>query len=98
MTKEHFKGMPHAVAVFGNSAFSSESDAPIIEGKDGKYTIHHVLRGLDAKINVTNVFNGKKVPLIEMLPDDYLGFEIIGVIVVICVIMGVAIVVRRRRL
>lgn len=56
------------------------------------------LRGLDAKINVTNVFNGKKVSLIKMLPDDYLGFEIIGVIVVICVIMGVAIVVRRRRL
>lgn len=56
------------------------------------------LRGLDAKINVTNVFNSKKVPLIEMLPDDYLGFEIIGIIVVICVIMGVAIVVRRRRL
>ena len=56
------------------------------------------LRGLDAKINVTNVFNGKKVSLIKTLPDDYLGFEIIGVIVVICVIMGVAIVVRRRRL
>ncbi|MEE0004048.1 MAG: hypothetical protein UE077_04545 [Ligilactobacillus ruminis] len=56
------------------------------------------LRGLDAKINVTNVFNGKKVPLIKTLPDDYWGFEIIGVIVVICVIMGVAIVVRRRRL
>ena len=56
------------------------------------------LRGLDAKINVTNVFSGKKVPLIGMLSDDYLGFEIIGVIVVICVIMGVAIVVRRRRL
>ena len=37
----------------------------------------------------------KKVPLIKTLPDDYLGFEIIGVIVVI---MGVAIVVRRRRL
>ena len=36
--------MLHTVAVFGNSAFSSESDAPIIEGKDGKYTIHHVLR------------------------------------------------------
>lgn len=43
MIKEHFKGMLHTVAVFGNSAFSSESDAPIIEGKDGKYTIHHVL-------------------------------------------------------
>lgn len=56
------------------------------------------LRGLDAKINVTNVFNGKKVLLIEMLLDDYLGFEIIGVIVVICVIMGVAMEVRRRRL
>ena len=56
------------------------------------------LRGLDAKINVTNVFDGKKVSLIKTLPDDYLGFEIIGVIVVICVIMGVAIVVRRRRL
>ena len=56
------------------------------------------LRGLDAKINVTNVFNGKKVPLIKTLPDDYLGFEIIGVIVVICVIMGVAMAVRRRRL
>lgn len=33
VTKEHFKGMLHIVAVFGNSAFSSESDAPIIEGK-----------------------------------------------------------------
>ena len=33
MTKEHFKGILHTVAVFGNSAFSSESDAPIIEGK-----------------------------------------------------------------
>ncbi|MGO4924520.1 hypothetical protein ACTQ44_06200 [Ligilactobacillus ruminis] len=47
---------------------------------------------------MTNVFNGKKVPLIKTLADDYLGFEIIGIIVVICVIMGVAIVVRRRRL
>ena len=47
---------------------------------------------------MTNVFSGKKVPLIGMLSDDYLGFEIIGGIVVICVIMGVAIVVRRRRL
>lgn len=56
------------------------------------------LRGLDVKINVTNVFNSKKVPLIEMLPDDYLGFEIIGVIVAICVIMGVAMAVRRKRL
>lgn len=56
------------------------------------------LRGLDAKINVTNVFNGKKVPLIKALPDDYLGFEIIGIIVVVCVIMGVAMAVRRRRL
>lgn len=56
------------------------------------------LHGLDAKINVTNVFSSKKVPLIKTLPDDYLGFEIIGAIVVICVIMGVAIVVRRRRL
>ena len=56
------------------------------------------LRGLDAKINVTNVFDGKKVSLIKTLPDDYLGFEIIGVIVVICVIMGVAMVFRRRRL
>ena len=56
------------------------------------------LRGLDAKINVTNVFDGKKVPLIGMVPDDYLGFEILGGIVVICVIMGVAMVVRRRRL
>lgn len=37
----------------------------------------------------------KKVALFKTLPDDYLGFEIIGVIVVI---MGVAIVVRRRRL
>lgn len=33
-----------------------------------------------------------------MLPDDYLGFEIIGIIVVICVIMGVAMVFRRKRL
>lgn len=56
------------------------------------------LCGLDAKINVTNVFNGKKVALFKTLPDDYLGFEIIGIIVVVCVIMGVAIVVRRRRL
>ena len=56
------------------------------------------LRGLDAKINVTNVFNGKKVSLIKTLPDDYLGFEIIGIIVVICVIMGVAMAVRRKRL
>lgn len=32
------------------------------------------LRGLDAKINVTNVFNCKKVPLIKTFPDDYLGF------------------------
>lgn len=57
------------------------------------------LRGLDAnKINVTNVFNGKEVSLIKTLPDDYLEFEIIGIIVVICVIMGGAIVVRRRRL
>lgn len=56
------------------------------------------LRGLDAKINVTNVFNGKKVPLIGMVPDDYLGFEILGGIVVICVIMGVAMEVRRKRL
>lgn len=47
---------------------------------------------------MTNVFDGKKVPLIEMLPDDYLGFEIIGIIVVVCVIMGVAMAVRRRRL
>lgn len=98
MTKEHFKGMLHTVAVFGNSVFLSESDVPIIEGKDGKYTIHHVLRGLDAKINVTNVFDGKKVLLIKTLPDDYLEFEIIGVIVMICVIMGVAMAVRRRRL
>ena len=98
MTKERFKELSHAVAVFvfESSAFSSESDAPIIEGKDGKYTIHHVLRGLDAKINVTNVFDGKKVSLIKTLPDDYLEFEIIGVIVVSYVIMGVAIVVRRR--
>lgn len=56
------------------------------------------LRGLDAKINVTNVFNGKKVPLIKTLPCDYLEFEIIRVIVVICVIMGVAMVFRRKRL
>lgn len=56
------------------------------------------LRGLDAKINVTNVLDGKKVSLIKTLPDDYLGFEIIGVIVVSCVIMGVAMAVRRRRL
>lgn len=98
MTKERFRGLSHAVFVFESSAFSSESDAPIIEGKDGKYTIHHVLRGLDAKINVTNVFNGKKVSLIKTLPDDYLGFEIIGIIVVICVIMGVAMAVRRKRL
>lgn len=47
---------------------------------------------------MTNVFNGKKVPLIKALPDDYLGFEIIGIIVVICVIMGVAMAVRRKRL
>lgn len=40
----------------------------------------------------------KKVALFKTLPDDYLGFEIIGIIVVVCVIMGVAIVVRRRRL
>lgn len=56
------------------------------------------LRGLDAKINVTNVFDGKKVSLIKTLPDDYLGFEIIGIIVVVCVIMGVAMVFRRKRL
>lgn len=56
------------------------------------------LRGLDAKINVINVFNGKKVSLIKTLPDDYLGFEIIGIIVVVCVIMGVAMVFRRKRL
>lgn len=56
------------------------------------------LHGLDAKINVTNVFEGKKLSLIKTLPDDYLGFEIIGIIVVVCVIMGVAIVFRRRRL
>lgn len=56
------------------------------------------LRGLDAKINVTNVFDGKKVSLIKTLPDDCLGFEIIGIIVVVCVIMGVAMAVRRRRL
>jgi len=56
------------------------------------------LRGLDAKINVTNVFDGKKVSLIKTLPDDYLGFEIIGIIVVVCVIMGVAMAVRRKRL
>ena len=98
MTKEHFKGILHTVAVFGNSAFSSENDVPAVEGKDGKYTVHHVLRGLDAKINVTNVFSGKKVPLIKTLSCDYLGFEIIGVFVVSCVIMGIAIVVRRRRL
>lgn len=42
------------------------------------------LRGLDAKINVTNVFNGKKVALFKTLPGDYLGFEIIGGIVVVC--------------
>lgn len=56
------------------------------------------LRGLDAKINVTNVFDGKKVSLIKTLPDDYSGFEIIGIIVVVCVIMGVAMVFRRKRL
>lgn len=56
------------------------------------------LRGLDAKINVTNVFDGKKVLLIKTLPDDYLGFEIIGIIVVVCMIMGVAMAVRRKRL
>ena len=56
------------------------------------------LRSFDAKINVTNVFDGKKVSLIKTLPDDYLGFEILGVIVVSCVIMGVAMAVRRRRL
>lgn len=56
------------------------------------------LRGPDAKINVTNIFNGKKVSLIKTLPDDYLGFEIIGIIVVVCVIMGVAMVFRRKRL
>ena len=48
------------------------------------------LRGLDAKINVTNIFNGKKVSLIKTLPDDYLGFEIIGIIVVVCVIRDAA--------
>lgn len=56
------------------------------------------LRGLDAKINVTNVFNSKKVPLIKTLSCDYLGFEIIGIIVVSCVIMGIAMAVRRKRL
>ena len=56
------------------------------------------LRGLDAKINVTNVFNGKKVALFKTLPDDYLRFEILGGIVVVCVIMGVAMVFRRKRL
>ncbi|WP_155400512.1 hypothetical protein [Ligilactobacillus ruminis] len=47
---------------------------------------------------MTNVFDGKKVFLIKTLPDDCLGFEIIGIIVVVCVIMGVAMAVRRRRL
>ena len=46
MTKGRFRGMPHAVAVFvfESSAFSSENDVPAVEGKDGKYTVHHVLR------------------------------------------------------
>ena len=56
------------------------------------------LRGLDAKINVTNVFDGKKVSLLKTLPDDYLEFEILGGIVVVCMIMGVAMAVRRKRL
>ena len=53
---------------------------------------------LDAKINVTNVFDGKKVSLLKTLPDDYLEFEILGGIVVVCMIMGVAMAVRRKRL
>ena len=52
MTKERFKELSHAVAVFvfvfvfvfESSAFSSENDVPAVEGKDGKYTVHHVLR------------------------------------------------------
>ena len=40
--------------------------------------------GLDAKIDVTNVFNGKKVLLIKTLPDGYFEFEIIRIIVVVC--------------
>ncbi len=48
MTKGRSRGMPHAVAVFvfvfESSAFSSENDVPAVEGKDGKYTVHHVLR------------------------------------------------------
>lgn len=48
MTKEQFKELSHAVAVFvfvfESSAFSSENDVPAVEGKDGKYTVHHVLR------------------------------------------------------
>ena len=42
------KGLSHTVAVavfvFESSAFSSENDVPAVEGKDGKYTVHHVLR------------------------------------------------------
>lgn len=57
MTKERFKELSHAVAVFvfvfvfESSAFSSENDVPAVEGKDGKYTVHHVLhvaRGMRA--------------------------------------------------
>ena len=50
MIKGRFKGLSHtvavavAVAVFESSAFSSENDVPAVEGKDGKYTVHHVLR------------------------------------------------------
>lgn len=48
------KGLSHTVAVavfvfvfvfvFESSAFSNENDVPAVEGKDGKYTVHHVLR------------------------------------------------------
>ncbi|WP_195453639.1 hypothetical protein [Ligilactobacillus ruminis] len=57
MTKERFKELSHAVAVFvfvfvfESSVFSSENDVPAVEGKDGKYTVHHVLcaaRGIRA--------------------------------------------------
>ena len=55
MTKGRFKGLSHTVAVFvfvfESSAFSSENDVPAVEGKDGKYTVHHVLhaaRGMRA--------------------------------------------------